>query len=97
MSFYPSDHSIREVVHKNWDILGQSPTTDNLFQKKLVVGYRRPKNLRDLLVCAAIPRLATDNLVDPNYKAPVITIATEVIDAITRPLNIPTRRQSNIT
>ena len=44
-TFHPSDHQVREVVHKNWGILGQSPTTNKLFQKKLVVGYRRPKNL----------------------------------------------------
>ena len=96
-TFHPSDHNIREVVHKNWDILVQSPTTDSLFQKKLVVGYRRPKNLRDLLVCAAIPRLATDNLVDPNYKEPVMISATQVTSVITGPLNIPIRRHSNIT
>ena len=96
-TFHPSDHNVREVVHNNWDILGQSPTTDILFKKKLVVGYRRPKNLRDLLVNAAIPRLAVDNLVDPNYKEPIIetptTATTNTLDVLKPKL----KRQSNIT
>ena len=78
-TFHPSDHQVREVVHKNWDILGQSPTTDKLFQKKLVVGYRRPKNLRDLLVTAAIPRLEIDSLVDPHYIPPVVQVTNPTV------------------
>ena len=54
-TFHPSDHTICEIVHKNWDILGQSVHTEYLYHKKLVVGYKRPKNLRDTLVTQGYP------------------------------------------
>jgi hypothetical protein len=66
-TFHPSDHTVREIVHKNWSILGGSPTTEFLYDRKLVVGYIRPKNLRDILVKAIIPFREGDELADPNY------------------------------
>jgi hypothetical protein len=65
-TFHPSEHTLREIVHKNWNILGGHPTTEFLFDKKLVVGYRRPKNLRDLLVRAIIPFREGDQVADPE-------------------------------
>ena len=44
-TFHPNDHQVREIAHSNWDIHGQSPTTEKLYTKKLIIGYRRPKNL----------------------------------------------------
>ena len=49
-TYHPHDHFLRSLIHKNWDMLGRSPTTEHLHQKHLMSGYRRPKNLRDLLV-----------------------------------------------
>ena len=70
-TFHPSDQSARDIARSNWDILGQSPTADNLYRKKLTIGYRRPKNLRDLLVRAHMPRIQGDEAVDPH--TPVVT------------------------
>ena len=44
-TYHPSDHTLRNLVRKNWDILGQSEQTSPLHKKKLTVGYRRPKKL----------------------------------------------------
>ena len=49
-TFHPNDHTLRNLVKNNWEILGQSDQTSNLYNKRLTVGYRRPKNLRDMLV-----------------------------------------------
>ena len=52
---YHPDHDIlRDIVTNNWDFLGKSTSTQPLFNKKLMVGYRRPKNLRDLIVRADV-------------------------------------------
>ena len=64
-TFHPSDHTVREIVHKNWDILGQNDETNFLYKKRLITGYRRPKNLRDHLVNSNIPRAEEDDQVDP--------------------------------
>lgn len=64
-TFHPSDHTVREIVYNNWDILGKNDETNFLFRKKLRIGYRRPKNIRDLLVHANIPRKLGDEAVDP--------------------------------
>ena len=70
---------------------GRAPIQSLYTRKKLVVGYRRPKNLRDMLVNAGIPRLPEDDLTDPNHVPP----ATVVNDVGTmRPV---IGRQSNIT
>ena len=75
-TFHPSDHTVREIVHKNWEILGQSAHTEYIYKKKLVVGYKRPKNLRDILVNAGIPRQAGDEILDPNYVPPVLQVTS---------------------
>ena len=49
-TFHPSGHTVREIVQRNWDILGQYDETNSLYKKRLITGYRRPKNLQDLLV-----------------------------------------------
>ena len=71
-TFHPNDHTLRNLVKNNWEILGQSDQTFNLYNKRLTVGYRRPKNLSDMLVHANIPRLEGDDLIDPTYVAPPV-------------------------
>ena len=71
-TFHPSDNSLRKIVKKNWDILGQSAHTEYLFKKKQVLGYRGPKNLRDNLVHTGIPKLVGDEEWDPHYTIPVV-------------------------
>ena len=51
-TYEPSQDILRNITLKNWDYLGKSPITTFIHQKKIMVGYRRPKNLRDLLVKA---------------------------------------------
>ena len=74
-TYHPSDHSLKNLVKNNWDILGQSDRTSYLHSKRLLVGYRRPKNMRDVLVHANIPRIAGDELIDPN-QPPTMVIDT---------------------
>jgi len=51
-TYDPSQDILRNITKENWDYLGKSPITTFIHQKKIMVGYRRPKNLRDLLVKA---------------------------------------------
>jgi hypothetical protein len=67
-TFHPSDHILREIVYKNSELLGGSPHTEFTYERKLVVGYRRPKRIRDLLVRAIIPFKEGDELADPTYE-----------------------------
>ena len=66
-TYHPHDHQLRQTIYKNWDMLGRSPTTEFLHTKKLVCGYRRPKNLRDLLVRATLPPKLEDLEADPEH------------------------------
>ena len=50
-------NGLREQVESTWDLLGRSSTTRFLQSKSLKVGYRRPKNLRDMLTRAKLPNL----------------------------------------
>jgi hypothetical protein len=75
-TYHPNDSCLSDIVFNNWDMLGRNLNTDFLHKKTPRVAYRRPKNLRDLLVKADISlttkkgtncpvKLETCNL-DPN-------------------------------
>jgi hypothetical protein len=68
-TYHPHTQFLREMVFKNWKLLGKSPTTDFIHKKHVLCGYRRPKNLRDLLVRAQVPQKQGDELADPTYVA----------------------------
>ena len=57
-TFNPGFDCMRELVNKNWGILSRSSTTKALSEARVIHGYRRPKNLRDELVRAKIPKYA---------------------------------------
>lgn len=44
------DQLIPKIARNNWNILGRNQTTENLHNRKLVFGYRRPKNLKKILL-----------------------------------------------
>ena len=67
-TFEPAQDVLRSITQNNWDYLGKSPTTQFLHQKRIMMGYRRPKNLRDLLVKA-------DCSLPKNFKVPAQTEA----------------------
>ena len=50
-------NGLRDQVESTWDLLGRSSTTRFLNSKTLKVGYRRPKNLSDILTKAKLPTL----------------------------------------
>ena len=51
-TFRPCKNSITDVIRKNWEILGRSKTTKNMYRSTLITSHKRPKNLRDFLVKA---------------------------------------------
>ena len=53
-SFYPNCNPLSGIVKKNWGILEHSSTTKDISKYRLIVGYKRTKNLRDILVNAKI-------------------------------------------
>ncbi len=55
-TYTPQCDDLAKLVKKNWGIVQRSSTTKKLSNSRLEVGYRRPKNLRDLLVRAKIKK-----------------------------------------
>ena len=51
-TFRPKYQKVPRLVKKNWDILARSATTKELHRSMLKVGYKRPKNLKEMLVRA---------------------------------------------
>ena len=52
--YHPSFRAVLDIVSNNWDILDNSSSTRPILQIPVVRGFRRPKNLRDLLVRARL-------------------------------------------
>ena len=69
-TYHPHDNTLQKIVHRNWDILGRNQTTECLHKHKIVCGYRRPKNLRDILCIAAVTRKKEDESIDPFHIPP---------------------------
>ena len=84
-TYQPQDNTLKEIVSNNWDLLGKSPNTQKLHKKHLMVGYRRPKNLRDILVRADVT-VKTSNAPSINpwlmHKSPA---PTQPCTALTQP------------
>ena len=58
-TFNPGSDSLKKVVTNNWDTLGRSCSTRQIYQNKVLqkMAYRRPKNLKDLLVRAKLSKM----------------------------------------
>ena len=54
-TYSPDFGGLKHQVESTWDLLDRASTTRSLHNKGLTVGYRRPKNLRDILVRARLP------------------------------------------
>ena len=53
-TFSPMGNPNKRIIEKHWDLLGSSATTQNLYDLRIIHGYRRPPNLRDSLVHAKL-------------------------------------------
>ena len=67
-TFNPDCTPLRDIVQQTWPVLGRTNTTEALFAKKPIFGYRRNKNLRDILVHAKIPSAPTSSDVIKQRK-----------------------------
>ena len=66
-TYHPGDRCVPDITRHNWPLLGRNQATETLFHKKLTCGYRRPKNLRDLLCKAKVGKQTSDELADPTH------------------------------
>lgn len=55
--YHPTCRVFEDSTRRNWDLLGRSTTTRYLFEHKLIVAYKRPKNLGEGLIRARLPQL----------------------------------------
>jgi hypothetical protein len=77
-TYHPHDSTLPEIINTNWDLLGRSLKTNFLHTNRPMMAFRRPPNLRDLLVRADIstqPRNSTavgsTNKETPSNNKPV--------------------------
>ena len=54
VTHHPELPKLQSIVRKHWDILGTSDRLQQAFPNEPVIAYRRPKNLKDLLVRAKV-------------------------------------------
>ena len=65
-TFNPEFSDLGKIIHNNWDLLERSSTTKKLAETKIIISYKRPKNLRDILVRARLPKL-NEEVEDGNH------------------------------
>jgi len=54
-TYNPCGNLVKNTITASWDLLSRSAATRQLHEKEIIFGYRRNKNLRDLLVSSKIP------------------------------------------
>ena len=70
-TYHPGGRILGGIVNQNWDILDKSSSTREVLNWKVTQGFRRPKNIRDLLVRALVKNPLDVNKVEyppRNYK-----------------------------
>ncbi len=67
-TFNPEFHELGNLVRKNWDLLKRSSATKILAENRIVIGYRRPPNLKDMLIRACVPHLEIESSRRPCCK-----------------------------
>ena len=53
-TYHPHVNEVRQVLDKNWAMLGKTSATMHLFEHKYITGYRRLPNIKDTLVNARV-------------------------------------------
>ena len=67
-TFDPESDILGKMVRENWDLLKRSAATKILAETRLITGYRRPPNLKDLLVRARVPQITQSQRLHPCSK-----------------------------
>ena len=65
-TYNPQENVLKKIVDTNWPNLGRTNTTTNLYNAQLTYGYRRNKNLRDILVRSKIGNNQSKHRMGPD-------------------------------
>ena len=69
----PSNPNIKEIIHKNWNIISNSPDCGPIFTtKQPIIGFKRLLNLRDMLTSSNTVYPPQETKTTPQY-VPVCT------------------------
>jgi len=61
-TYNPWGNIVKDTIKASWSLLSRSASTRPLCDKKIIFGYRRNKNLRDLLVTSKLSNPTTPHL-----------------------------------
>ncbi len=67
-TFNPGNTPFRTIIQNNWPILSRSSATKELSEKRIIFGYRKEKNLKDMLVRAKLPLSQPTNSPETKNK-----------------------------
>ena len=59
---------LKDIVKENWNLLGRTHTTQPIFMNNITFGQRRNKNLKDMLVHAALPQTPARPIPKPGAR-----------------------------
>ena len=54
VTYHPDLKNLSSIIRKNWNLIENDPTLKKLFPTPPVMAYRRPKNIKDILVRATV-------------------------------------------
>ena len=70
VTYDPRLPSITKIVHKHWRTMSKNPYLKQVFSEPPLIAYKRPKNIKELIIRARVPAEAP---VRPKRKIPGMT------------------------
>ena len=71
-NYNPSNPTFKQIIHKNWNIISNSPDCGPISKEKPIVGFRRLPNLHDILTNACTTYPPTQREI-PKIHNPICT------------------------
>ena len=61
VNLHPALSGIGKIIESLWPILHVSEGMKNIFEEKPKVAYRRPRNIKDEIVCSKVKKVNNEN------------------------------------
>ena len=66
--------SITNIVHKHWRTMSKDPYLKQVFSEPPLIAYKRPKNIKELIIRAKVPPIAPARPSRQNIRAQRINL-----------------------
>ena len=72
LTYNPANPPVKKLIQDNWHILASNNQLQPLAQRQVVIGHRRNKNLKDILINSRLRYPPTNNTTEPDNSQHIL-------------------------